>query len=94
MTLNVRPSLARSARLRFDRLRGSYLLLAPERGLRLNASAAAILMLCDGRRSVLQIAQGLVPAESEPSVLQQVTLDVATLVEQLAQRGLLKVSDS
>jgi pyrroloquinoline quinone biosynthesis protein D len=44
-----RPQLARKARLRTDRLTGETLLLYPEHGLVLNASAAAILRLCDGR---------------------------------------------
>ena len=44
-----RPQLARKARLRTDRLTGETVLLYPEHGLVLNASAAAILRLCDGR---------------------------------------------
>jgi pyrroloquinoline quinone biosynthesis protein D len=88
-TLEARPILARHARVRFDRVRGGHVLLAPERGFKLNRSAAAILLLCDGEHSVLQIAQGLAPPEREAQVLE----DVVELVNQLSQRGLLTVSD-
>jgi pyrroloquinoline quinone biosynthesis protein D len=49
LSADSRPRLARKARLRADRLTGGTLLLYPEHGLVLNASAAAILGLCDGR---------------------------------------------
>lgn len=89
MILSQRPVLARRARLRFDRLGGGHVLLAPERGFRLNASAAAILLLCDGQHSVLQIAEQLAPPEQQARVLR----DVLTLVEQLKGRALLGVSE-
>ncbi len=89
MTLDARPCLARRARVRFDRRSGDYMLLAPERGFRLNASAAAILSLCDGEHSVLQIVQGLAPPEHEAQVLE----DVVALVEQLKDGGLLTLTD-
>jgi pyrroloquinoline quinone biosynthesis protein D len=49
LSADSRPQLARKARLRTDRLTGETVLLYPEHGLVLNASAAAILRLCDGR---------------------------------------------
>jgi pyrroloquinoline quinone biosynthesis protein D len=49
LSAESRPQLARKARLRTDRLTGETVLLYPEHGLVLNASAAAILRLCDGR---------------------------------------------
>jgi pyrroloquinoline quinone biosynthesis protein D len=87
--LDARPVLSRRARLRFDRLSGGHVLLGPERGFRLNPSAAAVLALCDGQHSVLQIAQGLAPPEQEERVL----ADVVALVQKLASRGLLTVND-
>jgi pyrroloquinoline quinone biosynthesis protein D len=89
MTLDARPLLARRARVRFDRVSGEHVLLAPERGFKLNRSAAAILLLCDGEHSVLQIAQGLAPPEQEAQVLE----DVVELVSQLTSRGLLTVNE-
>ena len=49
LSADSRPQLARKARLRTDRVTGETLLLYPEHGLVLNASAAAIMRLCDGR---------------------------------------------
>jgi pyrroloquinoline quinone biosynthesis protein D len=89
MTPSARPMLARRARLRFDRLSGQHVLLAPERGFRLNGSAAAILSLCDGKRSLRQIAEQLAPPEQEPRVL----ADVLAMLEQLESRGLLCESE-
>jgi coenzyme PQQ biosynthesis protein PqqD len=54
------PRLAAGARLRWDRIDGQYLLLYPERGLALNESAAAILRLCDGSRTIDDIVSELV----------------------------------
>ena len=89
MTPSSRPALARRARLRFDRLSGAHMLLAPERGFRLNASAAAVLLLCDGERSLLEIARELAPPAREALVL----ADVQALVERLRGRGLLTVTE-
>ena len=53
------PRLARGVRVQADRVRGGFNLLAPEHVLRVNASSAAILNLCDGQRSLRQIVDGL-----------------------------------
>lgn len=67
--LDRRPMLSRGARLRYDPPTRSYVLLSPERGLRLNSCAAEILMRCNGLLTVRQIAvelHGLVrPAEAQ-----------------------------
>jgi pyrroloquinoline quinone biosynthesis protein D len=81
--------LARRARLRFDRIASGHVLLAPERGFRLNDSAAAVLRLCDGQLSVRQIAQRLGP----PAQAEQVLADVLALAEDLQERGLLTATE-
>ena len=53
------PRLAQGVRVQADRVRGGFNLLAPEHVLRVNASSAAILNLCDGQRSLRQIVDGL-----------------------------------
>jgi coenzyme PQQ biosynthesis protein PqqD len=63
-------------------------LLAPERGFRLNESAAAILRLCDGQTSLLQIAERLAPSAERAQALS----DVLALAEDLQGRGLLIVT--
>ena len=40
--MDQHPRLSQAARLRFDRQSDSYVLLSPERGLRLNQSAAEV----------------------------------------------------
>lgn len=56
---DARPRLARSVRLKADATRGGHVLLAPERVVAANGSAAAILELCDGSRSPAAIADEL-----------------------------------
>ncbi len=50
-----RPRLARSVRLRFDPARERHVLLTPEAVTVLNGTGAAVLELCDGRRTVTEI---------------------------------------
>jgi pyrroloquinoline quinone biosynthesis protein D len=54
-----KPRLARKARLRYEEVRQTDLLLLPERVVKLNPTGAAILRLCDGVRTVSEIAQEL-----------------------------------
>jgi pyrroloquinoline quinone biosynthesis protein D len=55
----ARPKLARYVRGRFDESRGRHVLLGPESVIVLNATGAAILELCDGRRTVAGIVAEL-----------------------------------
>ena len=54
-----RPRLARHVRLTFDRARGQHVLLTPEAVTVLNGTGAAVLGLCDGRRTVAEIVAEL-----------------------------------
>ncbi|MFE5814218.1 pyrroloquinoline quinone biosynthesis peptide chaperone PqqD [Streptomyces sp. NPDC056479] len=54
-----RPALARSVLLRHDRVRGTDLLLLPERVVVLHGSAGGVLRLCDGSRGVDDIVAEL-----------------------------------
>ncbi len=58
MALNLEsvPSLWRLARLQHDPVRNQRVLLYPEGVVLLNDTGAAVLDLCDGRRSVADIA--------------------------------------
>jgi pyrroloquinoline quinone biosynthesis protein D len=51
--------LVRKARLRYEEVRQTDLLLLPERVVKLNPTGAAILRLCDGKRTVRAIVQEL-----------------------------------
>ncbi|MFF5991121.1 pyrroloquinoline quinone biosynthesis peptide chaperone PqqD [Prauserella flavalba] len=53
------PRLRRGVRLTYDRTRRTHVLLFPEGVLVPNATAAAVLELCDGERTVPDIAAAL-----------------------------------
>ena len=80
----TRPRLATGARLGYDDVREEHVLLIPEGVVRLNPTAAEVLELCDGERSVDDIA-GALSARYEGA---DVRGDVLELVDALAQRGL------
>ena len=80
----TRPRLVTGARLRYDEVREEHLLLIPEGAVRLNASAAEVLELCDGERSL----DDIVGALSERYEGADVGDDVRELVDAMAQRGL------
>jgi len=54
-----RPALSAFVRLSFDSARGRHILLGPESVIVLNDTAAAILRLCDGQRTVAEIEVAL-----------------------------------
>jgi pyrroloquinoline quinone biosynthesis protein D len=80
----TRPRLATGARLRYDEVREEHVLLIPEGAVRLNATAAQVLELCDGERSLDDIV-GALSARFEGA---EVRDDVLELVGAMAQRGL------
>jgi pyrroloquinoline quinone biosynthesis protein D len=82
------PKLARRARLRFDERDQKHMLLYPERGLVLNASAAAIVELCDGTRTIDEIVASLTATAGAPR--ERVDADVRALLAQLANKGLVE----
>ncbi len=81
----TRPRLVTGARLRYDEVREEHLLLIPEGVVRLNPSAAQVLELCDGERSLDDIV-GALSARYEGAAVRD---DVLELVDAMTQRGLL-----
>ncbi len=79
------PRLVTGARLRYDEVREEHLLLVPEGAVRLNPSAAEILELCDGQRSVDEIVDVLTARYDGADVAD----DVRELVDGMAERGVL-----
>jgi pyrroloquinoline quinone biosynthesis protein D len=79
------PRLVTGARLRYDDVREEHLLLVPEGAVRLNPSAAEVLELCDGQRSVDEIV-GVLSSRYHGADLSD---DVRELVDGMAERGLL-----
>ena len=80
----TRPRLVTGARLRYDDVRQEHVLLVPEGAVRLNPTAAAVLELCDGERSVEEIVSTL-SARYEGADVHD---DVQGLVDGLTRRGL------
>ena len=81
----TRPRLVTGARLRYDDVREEHVLLIPEGVVRLNPTAVAVLELCDGERSLADIASEL-SARYEGAGVHD---DVRELVDALAAKGLL-----
>jgi coenzyme PQQ biosynthesis protein PqqD len=84
---HAQPRLARGVRLRWDNLRKQHWLLVPEGALKLNSTAAAILALCNGERTLNAIAAELEKQYQGENVLE----DVCHLLSRISQRGLLIV---
>jgi pyrroloquinoline quinone biosynthesis protein D len=80
------PKLWRLARLYYDPVRQRHVLLYPEGTVLLNDTGAAILELCNGTRTLAQIASLL--AERYQA---DVSSDVAEYLDQMAQRELIRV---
>jgi pyrroloquinoline quinone biosynthesis protein D len=79
-----RPRLVDGARLQYDDVREEHLLLVPEGAVRLNATAAQVLELCDGGRSVDEIAAAL----SDRYAGADLADDVRELIGGMHERGL------
>ncbi|MGO9904730.1 MAG: pyrroloquinoline quinone biosynthesis peptide chaperone PqqD [Solirubrobacteraceae bacterium] len=81
----TRPRLVTGARLRYDEVREEHLLLVPEGAVRLNPTAAEVLELCDGERSVDDIV-GVLSERYNGADLRD---DVRELVDAMTERGIL-----
>jgi pyrroloquinoline quinone biosynthesis protein D len=84
----TRPHLPPYLKLRHDAGRGRWVLLAPERVLTPDQTAVAVLQLCDGKRSVEEIAAKLAEEYSAPA--EAIAADVTELLQGLADKGYIK----
>lgn len=84
-----RPILARSARYRWDEVRGEHQLVFPEGVLVLNQTGAAIVRLCDGRATA-----DLVAALESQFEGRRLAADAIAFLDRLASKGLLSNADS
>jgi pyrroloquinoline quinone biosynthesis protein D len=80
----TRPRLVTGARLRYDDVREEHVLLIPEGAVRLNPTAAQVLELCDGERSLDDIVGALSARYNGAEVRE----DILELLDAMAQRGL------
>ncbi len=86
MTVEARPVLPRGVRLHQDRVRGGWVLLAPERAIRLDEIGHAILAEVDGARDVASIATHLATLYDAP--VDEVVGDIREFLGNLAERRL------
>jgi pyrroloquinoline quinone biosynthesis protein D len=85
LTAQSRPRLWKFARVQFDEARQRNVLQYPEGAVLLNDTAAEILALCDGSRTLAEIASVL-----EERYGSDVLEDVRTYLSQLADRELVR----
>jgi pyrroloquinoline quinone biosynthesis protein D len=84
----TRPKMPPYLKLRHDTGRGRWVLLAPERILSPDQTAVAVLQLCDGQRTVEEIAAKLAEEYSAPADV--IEADVLELLQDLADKGYIK----
>ena len=82
------PALPRHIKLRHDSARDRWMILAPERVLMPDAIALDILHLCDGQRSVAEIAAALAGQYAAPQ--ERILADVMNLLQDLADKGVVR----
>jgi pyrroloquinoline quinone biosynthesis protein D len=92
LSLATRPRLAAKARLRWDRKAERFMLLYPERGLVLNATAADVVQRCTGEHTVGAIVDELA-AKYAPQPREAVEREVLTFLTRMAERALVTVAD-
>jgi coenzyme PQQ biosynthesis protein PqqD len=92
ISFEVRLRLARKARLKKDPQSGHMMLLYPERGLELSATAAAIAELCTGERTVREIIDAMRERFAEGDRA-RVEGEVLAFMSSLVDRGLLIESE-
>ena len=82
-----RPVLPRHAKLKFDATRQVWVILAPERVLAPDEIAVEVLQMCDGVRSVGEIADLL--AQKYAAEREAILADVISMLQDLADKGFL-----
>jgi len=83
-----RPRLPRGVKLRHDDVRGRWTLLAPERIFEVDATAAAVLGLCDGERDLGAIVADLAARyNAPPEVIEK---DVVKMLDDLKAKRVLE----
>lgn len=78
------PRLPRGVRLKLDETRGQWLLLAPERVVKVDAIAVAILQRVDGAATIEQIVHDLAAAYAADRTV--IDADVRKLLADLAAK--------
>jgi pyrroloquinoline quinone biosynthesis protein D len=83
------PALARGVKLRFDKARDAWVLLAPEKVLMPDQVAVEILKRCDGKARMSAIVDDLVVAFAADR--DQVAGDVRAFLQDLVDKGIIRL---
>lgn len=83
------PRYAPGVRMRHDKVRGAWVVLAPERLFMPDEQAVEILKLVDGSRSVGAIVDDLAARYDAPRAL--IATDVGTMLDDLADKGAIRL---
>jgi pyrroloquinoline quinone biosynthesis protein D len=89
VTASSKPGLPKHVKMRHDAARGTWTILAPERVFTPDAIAVAVLKLCDASRTVEDIARELSLSYNAPQ--DRIQADVISLLQELADKGVVKV---
>lgn len=83
------PRFNRGFRLRHDEVRGSWVMLAPERLFVLDEHASEVLRLVDGERTVTDIVDVLAAKYDAPAP--DIAQDVAAMLQDLVGKGAIRL---
>jgi len=81
----TKPLVPRHIKLRHDKGRDRWIILAPERVLSPDAVSVAILKKCDGQRTIDEISQEL--ARDYSASIDDIRRDVIDYVQDMSDRG-------
>ena len=84
------PRLPRGVRMRYDEARHTQMLLAPERAVRLDAVAAAILAETDGKRSFGEIVDVLAGKYAAPR--EEIAADARAFLVDLMDKRMVELT--
>ena len=83
------PHLPRGVKLRFDKARDAWVMLAPERVFMPDPIAVEILKRCDGKAALSDVIDDLAKTYAAPR--EQIARDVMAMLQDLADKGMVEV---
>lgn len=83
-----KPAFPRHVRLQHHHASGRWVIQAPERIFHLDAVAVAVLQLCDGTRTVEQVALELSVSYNAPR--ERILADITPMLQELADKGVVR----
>jgi pyrroloquinoline quinone biosynthesis protein D len=87
-----RPALARGRRLYHDETRDRWVVQAPERVFSPDPIAVEVLKLCDGSRTVAEVAENLSLRYDAPK--EKILGDITSMLQDLADKGVVSCTSA